>query len=66
MSHEGPVERTTFLGPITSMYFLDPDGNHLEVCTAESNATSVDEPLLRRMELESLALNRSEQFYIKV
>ena len=63
VSHEGPVQHTTFLGPITSMYFLDPDGNHLEVCTSESNATAVDEPLLRRIELESLNLNRSEQFY---
>jgi catechol 2,3-dioxygenase-like lactoylglutathione lyase family enzyme len=28
---EGPVRRTGALGPITSVYFRDPDGNLLEV-----------------------------------
>lgn len=28
---EGPVPRTGALGPITSVYFRDPDGNLLEV-----------------------------------
>jgi catechol 2,3-dioxygenase-like lactoylglutathione lyase family enzyme len=28
---EGPVTRTGALGPITSIYFRDPDGNLLEV-----------------------------------
>ncbi|MGA8259284.1 MAG: VOC family protein [Arenicellales bacterium] len=28
---EGPVRRTGAMGPITSVYFVDPDGNLLEV-----------------------------------
>lgn len=28
---EGPVERTGALGPMTSVYFTDPDGNLFEV-----------------------------------
>ena len=27
--HEGPVEQDTLLGRLRSVYFLDPDGNHL-------------------------------------
>jgi catechol 2,3-dioxygenase-like lactoylglutathione lyase family enzyme len=30
---EGPVERTGALGPMTSFYFRDPDGNLVEVAT---------------------------------
>ncbi|HET9024772.1 MAG TPA: VOC family protein, partial [Burkholderiaceae bacterium] len=30
---EGPVTRTGALGPITSVYFLDPDRNLIEVST---------------------------------
>jgi catechol 2,3-dioxygenase-like lactoylglutathione lyase family enzyme len=30
---EGPVARTGATGPITSVYFRDPDGNLVEVCT---------------------------------
>lgn len=29
---EGPVSRTGAKGPITSIYFHDPDGNLLEIC----------------------------------
>ena len=32
---EGPVERMGALGPITSIYFRDPDGNLIEVSTYE-------------------------------
>ena len=29
---EGPVAKSGALGPITSLYFTDPDGNLIEVC----------------------------------
>ncbi len=32
---EGPVEKTGALGPITSVYFNDPDGNLIEVASCE-------------------------------
>ncbi len=38
---EGPVARTGATGPITSIYFRDPDGNLLEVATQDqSNAAT--------------------------
>ena len=33
---EGPVARTGALGPITSFYFRDPDGNLVEMATYET------------------------------
>jgi catechol 2,3-dioxygenase-like lactoylglutathione lyase family enzyme len=33
---EGPVQRTGAVGPITSVYFRDPDGNLIEVSNYES------------------------------
>jgi catechol 2,3-dioxygenase-like lactoylglutathione lyase family enzyme len=33
---EGPVQRTGAPGPITSVYFRDPDGNLIEVSNYES------------------------------
>jgi catechol 2,3-dioxygenase-like lactoylglutathione lyase family enzyme len=33
---EGPVQRTGAVGPITSAYFRDPDGNLVEVSNYES------------------------------
>ena len=33
---EGPVPRTGALGPITSVYFRDPDGNLIEVSSYEA------------------------------
>lgn len=35
---EGPVQRTGAVGPITSAYFRDPDGNLIEVSNYESRA----------------------------
>jgi catechol 2,3-dioxygenase-like lactoylglutathione lyase family enzyme len=35
---EGPVPRTGALGPITSVYFRDPDGNLIEVSHYEGGA----------------------------
>ena len=35
---EGPVEKTGALGPITSVYFNDPDGNLVEVSSYERDA----------------------------
>jgi catechol 2,3-dioxygenase-like lactoylglutathione lyase family enzyme len=32
---EGPVERTGAVGPITSVYFRDPDDNLVEIATYE-------------------------------
>jgi ribosomal protein S28E/S33 len=32
---EGPVARTGVTGPITSVYFRDPDGNLIEVSTCD-------------------------------
>ena len=31
--NEGPVEKTGALGPMTSVYFTDPDGNLVEVAS---------------------------------
>ncbi|WP_414041517.1 VOC family protein [Acidithiobacillus sp. M4-SHS-6] len=36
----GPVPRTGATGPITSVYFRDPDGNLLEVSTHDSKGMS--------------------------
>ena len=35
---EGPVRRTGATGPITSVYFRDPDGNLIEVSEYDRNA----------------------------
>lgn len=35
---EGPVPRTGATGPITSVYFRDPDGNLVEVSTYDAGA----------------------------
>lgn len=34
--HEGPITRSGALGPITSHYCLDPDGNLIELAVYES------------------------------
>jgi catechol 2,3-dioxygenase-like lactoylglutathione lyase family enzyme len=36
---EGPVARTGATGPITSVYFRDPDGNLIEVSTYDESQT---------------------------
>lgn len=36
---EGPVAKSGALGPITSVYFNDPDGNLVEVASYERNAS---------------------------
>jgi catechol 2,3-dioxygenase-like lactoylglutathione lyase family enzyme len=61
--HEEPVQRETSLGPMTSVVFLDPDGNHLELWTSERNPVPAGDTLLRTMELEALDLDRAERFY---
>lgn len=37
---EGPVQRTGAVGPITSAYFRDPDGNLIEVSNYEAHYTA--------------------------
>jgi catechol 2,3-dioxygenase-like lactoylglutathione lyase family enzyme len=32
----GPVARTGAIGPVTSVYVRDPDGNLIEVCTYDN------------------------------
>ena len=36
---EGPVEKTGAMGPITSVYFNDPDGNLIEVSSYERDGS---------------------------
>ena len=36
---EGPVQRTGAVGPVTSIYFRDPDGNLLELATPLRSST---------------------------
>ena len=35
---EGPVQKSGALGPITSVYFNDPDGNLIEICSYEKES----------------------------
>jgi catechol 2,3-dioxygenase-like lactoylglutathione lyase family enzyme len=41
---QGPVARTGAIGPITSVYFRDPDGNLIEVSNYDEPKTRRDKP----------------------
>lgn len=42
MVEEGPVARTGAVGPITSIYFRDPDENLIEVSRYSTEVTAVN------------------------